>query len=208
MGSVLIFSYNGERFFWKNTIYAPENAIWKSGKSGSAPRQKTHLNSYVSDFRKFAEIKGISYLIESDLSILRIEAKDWENVYQRPRKQAGETPASILETCGTYVSDSIKDLPGRLFVWSFRVAVAAALRWGDLINTAPATTVLTHDGFIGFAGKTKTMGNPEGRPWGATRYSFSNGKWLRGGFGLFLTDSGDLSRDFWIGKPLVIASVL
>ena len=174
MGSVLIFSYNGERFFWKNTIYAPENAIWKSGKSGSAPRQKTHLNSYVSDFRKFAEIKGISYLIESDLSILRIEAKDWENVYQRPRKQAGETPASILETCGTYVSDSIKDLPGRLFVWSFRVAVAAALRWGDLINTAPATTVLMEEGIIGFAEKPKTRGKSEGRPWGESRYALSN----------------------------------
>ena len=99
-------------------------------------------------------------------------------------------------------------LTGRLFAWSSMVSIAAGLRWGDLLNTATATTVLMQEGLIGFAVKTKTMGKYEGRPCGASRYAFSNGKWLRDGFGLFRNDSGDLSRDFWIGRPLTIESEL
>ena len=77
--------------------------------------QKTHLNSYVLAFRKFVEIAGIAYLIESDLAISHVGEKDPERAYQRPRKQAGEIPVSISESCGKYVSDSSRDLPGRLF---------------------------------------------------------------------------------------------
>ena len=46
----------------------------------------------------------------------------------------------------------------RLYAWPFRVSVAAGLRWGDLLNAAPATTVLMKEGRIGFAAKTKTQG--------------------------------------------------
>ena len=58
------------------------------------------------------------------------------------------------------------DLPERIFAWYFRVAAEAGLRWDDLINTAPSTTVLTKEGLIGFAANAKTRGRPEGRPWG------------------------------------------
>ena len=108
---------------------------------------KTHFNSYVSAFRKFAGITGISYLREPDLGILHIEASDWESFYQRPLKQAEQIPASILETWGTYVSDSSRDLKERLFAWPFRVAVSG-LRWGGLLNTAPPTTVLMKEGVV------------------------------------------------------------
>ena len=63
-------------------------------------------------------------------------------------------------------------------------------------------------GPVGFAAKTKTRGKSDGMTWGSSRYSFSNGKWLRGGFELVLTDSRNLSRDFWIWKPLLIESEL
>ena len=64
---------------------------------------ETLLNSFVSAFREFVGITGISYLIESDLGILHIEAKGWESAYHFPRKQAEQIPASILETWETYV---------------------------------------------------------------------------------------------------------
>ena len=62
------------------------------------------------------------------------------------------------------------------------VEVEACLRWGDLLNTAPTTTVLTKEGLIGFAAKTKTRGKSEGRPLGASDFSFSNEKWIAEGF--------------------------
>ena len=43
---------------------------------------------------------------------------------------------------------------------------------------------------------------------GGSRCAFSNDKWLRDGFQLFQNESVDLSRDFWIGEPLVIGSEL
>ena len=120
--------------------------------------QKTHLNSYVLAFRKFVEIAGIAYLIESDLAIFRAEAKDWGITYQRPRKQADQIPVSVLEAWETYVSDASSDLTKRLFEWSSMVEVAACLRLGDLLNTAPATTVLMNEDLLGFSAKTKTRG--------------------------------------------------
>ena len=59
---------------------------------------------------------------------------------------------------GRYVSDSSRDLTKRLFAWPCRVSVSSCLRWGDLLNTSPPTTVLMKEGFIGFAEKTKTTG--------------------------------------------------
>ena len=55
-------------------------------------------------------------------------------------------------------------------------------------------------------GKSKTRGKSEGRPWGASRYDFSNGKWFSGGYQLFLKESLFFCRDFRIGKPLVSES--
>ena len=54
--------------------------------------------------------------------------------------------------------DSSRNLTERLFARSFRVSVEAGVRWGDLLNTAPSTTVLMGEGLIGFAPKTKTRG--------------------------------------------------
>ena len=96
----------------------------------------------------------------------------------------------------------------RIFAWSFRLGVAAGLRWGDLLNTAPNTLVLVKDGLIGFAAKTKTRGVSEGRHWGASNFSFSNDKWLEDGYNLFMQHSGNLDRDFWIGQPLFLETEL
>ena len=93
-------------------------------------------------------------------------AKTWESIYQCPRKQAGAILIAVLKTWGGFVSDSPIDLTGRLFAWSSRASVAAGLRWVDLLSTAPATLVLIKDGLIGFAVKTKTTGQAEGRHWG------------------------------------------
>ena len=103
----------------------------------------------------------------------------------------------------TYVSDSSRDLTGRLFAWPFTVSVEAGLGRGDLVNGSPATTVLMKEGLIGFGAKTKTGGKSGGRPWRASHFSFSNEKWLSGGYQLLLEESGDSIRDFWIGRPLI-----
>ena len=73
---------------------------------------------------------------------------------------------------GTYVSDSSMGITERLFTWSFRVSVEAGLRWGDLLNTAPETTVLMNEGLIGLATKPKTGEKSEGRHCGGKRFRF------------------------------------
>ena len=130
----------------------------KNLKTPARNQQKTHLNIYVSALRKFVEIEGIPYLSDSDLEISHVEAKGWESANQCPRKQAGRIPVSVLEARATCVSDSSRGLPERLSAWSSMVEVAACLRLGDLLNTAPATTVLMNEDLLGFSAKTKTRG--------------------------------------------------
>ena len=37
---------------------------------------------------------------------------------------------------------------------------------------------------------------------GASDYAFSNEKWMLDGYTLFMSHSGSLNRDFWIGQPM------
>ena len=41
---------------------------------------------------------------------------------------------------------------------------------------------------------------------GESHFAFPNEKWLSYGYRLFLNDSGNCSRDFWIGQPLISES--
>ena len=125
------------------------------------PIPQTHPDRYVSDFRTFVRAAGIIYLNESGLNILDAEAKEWERTHQRPREQAGEIHIPALIDWGKFVSESTMGLTGRLFAWYFRESVAAGLRRGDLLNTDPATTVLSEGGLVGFSVKTKTWGKSE-----------------------------------------------
>ena len=109
---------------------------------------------------------------------------------------------------GESATDSSLGVTERLSEWSFMVSVASGLSWGDLINTAPTTTVLIKEGLSGFAAKTKTRWKSEGRPSGGYRFFFSDEKWLSDGFVLFRNNTGDSPRDFWIGQPLVSESEL
>ena len=59
---------------------------------------------------------------------------------------------------GKVISTQEDDIVNRIFAWSFRVAEAAGLRWGDLLNTPPNTLTLNTEGLIGFAAKTKSRG--------------------------------------------------
>ena len=168
MTAVLIFSDDRRSIRLEKYEARVKKGILGNSKSAAKNPPETHLLRFSSAFRKFARIAGISYLIESDLGSLLGEAKDWESAYQRPRKQEEEIHVSILEICEVYVLDSSIDITERLFAWSFRVSVSSCLRWGDLLNTSPPTTVLMKDGIIGFAAKTKTRGKPDGRPWGGS----------------------------------------
>ena len=99
---------------------------------------------------------------------------------------------------GGLVYDSKSDIDERLFAWSFRLAVASDLRWGDLLNTAPATLVLIKEGPIGFAAKTKTRGKYEGGGLaGGSNFAFSNENRLTGGFLLF-------PRKYWGFHPIFL----
>ena len=100
----------------------------------------------------------------------------------------------------------------RLFTWSFRVAVAARLRWGDLLNTDPTTTVLMKEGLFALAAKTKTSGKSEGTHWGwagvgPINFYFLTKK-LSGGYLLTQNKAGGPPRDFWICQPLAFESEL
>ena len=145
--------------------------VYKTGKSAAE-----NASQYVSAFRKFIEIAGIPYLIEPDLKILYVEAKDWEICHQCPWKQEDQIPVSVLTAWGEFVTDSSLGITERLFAWSFRVA--AGLRWGDLLNTAPATTVLMKEGLIGFDAETKPVGSLK-EVLGCYQFFFSQRKMAR-----------------------------
>ena len=134
--------------------------------------------------------------------MLDVAAKSRGSTRQCHRKQAGGIPISVLTEWKNIVSDSKADIAERLFAWSVRLAVAAGLRWDDLLNTAPTTLVLLKEGLIGFAPKAKTRGKSEGRPWGASNFAFSNENWPANGFHLSKQNYGHFARDFWIGQPL------
>ena len=142
-------------------------------KKGNRTDRKISFYECHDMFSKIlASNRDTENLSESDLLMLDLEAKDWETIYQRKRRQAGEIPAAALSEWGEMVSDPQGGASGRIFAWSFRVGVAAGLIWGDLLNTAPNTLVLVKDGLIGFAAKTKTRGVSEGRPWGGKQIFF------------------------------------
>ena len=46
--------------------------------------------------------------------MLDVEAKDWESIYQRQRKQAGEIPVSALIAWENIASDSKNDIAERI----------------------------------------------------------------------------------------------
>ena len=68
--------------------------------------------------------------------------------------------------------------------------------WDSILNTAPSTTVLMGEALVWFDAKTKTVGKSEGRPCGFSKKGVSKGVLLP------KSESGDLSRDFWLGRPL------
>ena len=123
----------------------------------------SHLNRDVDAIRTFGRITGAQSLNESDYGSLDFEAKDNGNTHRCHRKQADATPITAPKAREGFVSDSTLGITGGLFAWSFKVAVAAGLRWGDLLCTAPATLVLMKECLIGFAAKTETRGMSE---WG------------------------------------------
>ena len=111
--------------------------------------EKSTKISLIQLRRSFSEIfriTGISYLSQSDIDILLIEAQDRERFYQCPRKQEEQIPASSLRDWEGHITDSSRDLAERLFERPFRVSVSPGPSWGDLLNTAPPTTVLMKGG--------------------------------------------------------------
>ena len=91
-------------------------------------------------------VTGLANLTVSDLTMLDVEAKDWESIYQRRKKQAVAIPASVLEAWGNIASDSQCDIAERIFAWSFRLAAAAGLRWDGLLNASPKYASLIKSG--------------------------------------------------------------
>ena len=59
---------------------------------------------------------------------------------------------------------------------------------------------------MGLRQRQNLGGVAEGRPWGASNYAFSNEKWMLDGYNLFMSNTGSLMRDFWIGQPLFSAA--
>ena len=104
--------------------------------------------------------------------MLDLEAKDCETIYQRKRKQAGAIPLSVLFEWGEIAPDTKSDMTERIFAWSFRVSVAAGLRWGDLLNSAPNTLVFTTEGLTGFAAYPKRADRPKEDPGGEVTFLF------------------------------------
>ena len=69
-----------------------------------------------------------------------------------------------MERWGCLIGDNHIDITERLFARAFRISVASAIRWRDLLNTAPSTLALMNEGLIGSAAKTNTLGLSDGSP--------------------------------------------
>ena len=72
---------------------------------------------------------------------MNTEERERGKYYQRPRRQADQTPIPVLGKWGDLVLGSKKNHPERLFGWYFRVVVSADLRRDDILNTSPPTLV-------------------------------------------------------------------
>ena len=79
--------------------------------------------------------------------------------------------------------------------------MAAGLRWGDLLNTAPNTLVSVRECLVRFAANAKNTGASEVRSRGSCNFSSPNAKWLCGWYTLSTQHSGNIDRDFWDGRP-------
>ena len=75
------------------------------------PAPRSNFNSFVTSLRKFLRTTGLANLTVSDLAMLDFEAKDWERIYQRKKKQSDAIPVSVLEAWGNIISDSKMTLP-------------------------------------------------------------------------------------------------
>ena len=98
-------------------------------KREAKPVEKPHFDNFTTALRKFLWVTGLTNLTASDLTMLDVDAKDWGTIYQRKRKQAGETPASALEARWNIASDSQSDVEERIFAWPFRLSAEAGIRW-------------------------------------------------------------------------------
>ena len=82
-------------------------------------------------------MKNLGTLSENDMAIVKIEASDWSWAHSRPKRQAGEMPADVLETWEFTIARPVKLIQERLFAWSSRLDVSGGLRWCDMSGASP-----------------------------------------------------------------------
>ena len=134
--------------------------------------------------------------------MLDLEAEDWESIYQRKWKQAGEIPIWVFEEWEKLISDPESDMDERIFAWSFRVAVAAGLRWGDLLNSTPNTLILTTGGLTGFAAKAKNARSVWGKTLGGGQW-FSTSRLILGDTPIRTSATQRIAPGWWWYTPSV-----
>ena len=113
---------------------------------------KSHLGALSAAFGGFAKESDISRLNQMNFCIIPIEAMGGGST-NIPENRRAKSKLQSWQYVGQLISGPRKQISERLCDWSSRPDVAAGLRWGDIPNPTPATTVLMEDGLIGFAEK-------------------------------------------------------
>ena len=93
MASFLIFSERRRAIPSEEHEIRDRKCSLENSETPASNPPGAHFNIYVSAYRKFVGVTVISYLSESDIWTLHLEAKDWEIAYRAPRKPAVEIPA-------------------------------------------------------------------------------------------------------------------
>ena len=98
------------------------------------PFEEPRFTSFTYSFRKIIRVTGVK--------CHRLGHNDAKPRGERlginlptKTKQAEGIPMWVLEEWGKLISDPEADMTERIFAWSFRVAVAAGIRWGDLLSS-------------------------------------------------------------------------
>ena len=146
----------------------------------------------------------LEYLSVGDVQIVQIGDLAWLKARQKPKRQAGQIPADVLNTRGLINLEEEISIRGRIFASPYRFPIEWSLTWRDLLHASPKTLVLQKAGLIVFAARTKTRGVSERRPWGARSFSCNAAKnsWAETVFDLFARGRGPPDRDLRIGQPL------
>merc|ERR1712015_195424 len=93
------------------------------------------------------------------------------------------------------------------YLWAFalRLFCGAGIRWGDGLFTKPSNVKLYAEGLVANGEIAKNRNKSQGRPWAssAAPFSIKTRGWLSRSFKFFSNLPDHMTRDFWLGVPVL-----